>query len=90
MLLQTLEPFTQNSNSAQIVLLKQELEYKDKILKNIPNEFKAYITSIIGFSGLLLEAEYNTLTAKQKYYLNNIIISAGLINKSLKDIQDLY
>jgi len=84
--LKLIKSFVQNWDSAQNALLKQELERKNKVLKNIPRKLKTYLTSIIGFSDLLLEEDHNTLTDKQKYYLNNITISAGLINKSIKDI----
>jgi len=66
--------------------LMQETKLNSKNIKNMPVEFKNHITSVIGFSELLLQQQQNKLTDKQKQYLNNILESAHLLNKSINDI----
>jgi len=66
--------------------LKQELQLKNKIIKSTPIKFKTHITSLIGFSELLLKQQQNKLTDKQKQYLTNIATSANLLNKSIDDM----
>lgn len=67
--------------------LKQELEFKNEILKNIPIDFKNHINSLIGFCELLLNQQHNKLTEKQKkQYLANIIETAYLLNKAVSAI----
>jgi signal transduction histidine kinase len=73
--LQNQELISENST------LKQELELKNRILKNIPIQFKNNINSIIGFSELLLNLQEDD--DKQKQYLSNIIESAHLLNKEI-------
>jgi|GEM_PF-4184208 len=63
--------------------LMQETELNSKNIKDIPVEFKNHITSLIGFSDLLLKQQHNKLTDKQEQYLNNILETTDLLNKAI-------
>ena len=66
--------------------LIQETEDKSRIIKNIPVELKNHITSLNGFSELLLSQQQDKLSEKQKHYLTNIVESVNLLNKSINDM----
>lgn len=65
--------------------LTQETELNSKNIKDIPVEFKNHITSLIGFSDLLLKQKHNKLTDKQEQYLNNIVETTDLLNKAINN-----
>lgn len=73
-------------NAVLYARLMKETEFKNNLLKNIPIELKNNITSLIGFSELLLLQQQNKLTNKQKKYLANIVSSAQLLNKAINEI----
>lgn len=73
-------------NAVLYARLMKEAESKNNILKNIPIELKNNITTLIGFSELLLQQQQNKLTDKQKKYLANIVISAQLLNKAINEM----
>lgn len=64
--------------------LMQEIENRNKIIKNMPISCKNHINSIRGFSEMLLQQQ-NILTDNQRKYLTYIITSADLLNKALND-----
>jgi len=66
--------------------LIQETEDKSKIIKNIPVELKNHITSLSGFSQILLSQQQDMLSEKQKQYLANIVESIDLLNKTINDL----
>lgn len=66
--------------------LLKETEDKSNIIKNIPVELKNHITSLSGFSELLLLQQQDKLSEKQKQYLANIVESSNLLNKTINDI----
>lgn len=64
--------------------LAQEAKFKNSISKD---ECKNHITSLIGFSELLLNRHQESLSEeKQKQYLTNIAESTDLLNKALNDM----
>lgn len=73
-------------NAILYARLVNETKRNSKNIKNIPVEFKNHITTLIGFSELLLQQQQNKLTDKQKQYLANIAESANLLDKAINDM----
>ena len=73
-------------NAILYARLTKETELKNNILKSMPVDLKNHITSLIGFSELLLQQQQNKLTDKQIQYLANIVNSAQLLNKVINGI----
>jgi len=68
--------------------LMQETESKSNVIKNMSVEYKNHMTSLIGFSELLLSQKQDELSAKQKQYLTNIVKSISLLNKAINDLTE--
>jgi len=73
-------------NAILYARLTKETELKNDIINNLPGELKNNITSLIGFSDLLLQQQQSKLSDKQKQYLKNIVASAQLLNKVVNGI----
>lgn len=66
--------------------LVKETEIKSEIIKNMSVEYKNHITSLKGFSELLLKQPQNKLSEKQKQYLANIVENAYILNNIINDM----
>lgn len=78
----------QAASSIKKTIIYDRLAQEAKIKKSISkDECKNHITSLIGFSELLLNRHRESLSEeKQKQYLTNIVESTDLLNKVLNDM----
>jgi signal transduction histidine kinase len=66
--------------------LLKKIKDKNKVLKNISIKLKNNLSSISGFTQIILSDKHSEFTAKQKQYLINILTSADLLNNAINDI----
>ena len=77
----------------QLVTAKNDAErsskFKDQFLSTMSHELRTPLNAVLGFSDLLGEARYGTLTDKQRRYLDHIANGGRHLLRLINDILDL-
>jgi len=62
---------------------------KNELLANMSHELRTPLNAIIGFSELLFDGKVGPITAKQKDFLNDVLVSSRHLLKLINDVLDL-
>lgn len=69
--------------------LEETSRHRSQFLANVSHELRTPLNSIIGFSDLLQDPTFGTLTAKQAHYAQNILVSGQHLLGLVNDLLDL-
>jgi len=84
----TVEARTKEIQTANLSL-EEGSRHKSEFLAHMSHELRTPLNSIIGFSELLQDPTFGTLTAKQAHYAQNILVSGQHLLGLINDLLDL-
>ncbi len=84
----TVEARTKELQTANLSL-EEGSRHKSEFLAHMSHELRTPLNSIIGFSELLQDPTFGTLTAKQAHYAQNILVSGQHLLGLINDLLDL-